>query len=130
MMKTDAQIRWYTDLSLADLADVGGKNASLGELAQQLAPHGIRLAPGFATTAQMFREFLEHNDLQPRIDAALSALSANSKPLTAVGSDIRSAIEQGECTDQQSEAIRSAYLELCGQCEAEDLPVAVRSSSI
>ena len=56
---------------MGDVDQVGGKNASLGEMISQLADAGIRVPGGFATTAFAFREFLAHNDLEARIAARL-----------------------------------------------------------
>ena len=60
------RVAWLKDLRMADLEQVGGKNASLGEMIGGLAAAGIRVPGGFATTAQAFREFL--GELGPRID--------------------------------------------------------------
>ena len=61
-------------LRMTDVASVGGKNASLGELISQLAATGVRVPGGFATTAAGFDEFLAHNDLKAGIDAELGKL--------------------------------------------------------
>ena len=63
------QVLWLDRLRLSDLAQVGGKNASLGEMIGQLSGAGIRVPGGFATTADAFREFLAHNGLAERIAA-------------------------------------------------------------
>ncbi len=55
-----------TQLSMSDVAQVGGKNASLGEMAQQLVPLGVRVAEGFATTADAYREYLDFNGLSEK----------------------------------------------------------------
>ena len=52
------RVAWLKDLRMTDLEQVGGKNASLGEMIGGLAAAGIRVPGGFATTAQAFREFL------------------------------------------------------------------------
>ena len=64
----------------ADLARVGGKNASLGELFRHLAPAGVRVPRGFATTAQAYREFLAKNDLVPAIARYLAAKYGGAGP--------------------------------------------------
>src|SRR5919206_485365 len=58
------RLAWLKDLRLTDLPQVGGKNASLGEMTAALAAAGIRVPGGFATTADAFREFLSANDLE------------------------------------------------------------------
>ena len=61
-------------LSMADVPRVGGKNASLGEMIGNLSGMGVKVPGGFATTAQAFWDFLDHNDLRARIHARLAAL--------------------------------------------------------
>ena len=56
-------IRWYEDTGIDDIPYVGGKNASLGEMIAQLHAQGVRVPIGFATTAQLFREFIQQNQL-------------------------------------------------------------------
>ena len=67
------RVAWLKDLRMADVEQVGGKNASLGEMIGNLAAAGIRVPGGFATTAQAYREFL--GELGPRIDERLRALN-------------------------------------------------------
>jgi len=59
---------------MADVPRVGGKNASLGEMIGNLSGMGVKVPGGFATTAQAFWDFLDHNDLRARINARLAAL--------------------------------------------------------
>ena len=54
----------FEEIGLADLPSVGGKNASLGEMEQQLGPQGVRLAPGFAVSARVYSDYLANNDLE------------------------------------------------------------------
>jgi pyruvate,water dikinase len=128
MAQTDL-IRHFEEISLTDLDRVGGKNASLGEMQRQLSGHGIRLAPGFATTADMFRDYVQNNQLQSRIDSELATLSTGDQSLSATGSNIREAFLAGHFSDDQVAAITQAYARLCDQCEAAELAVAVRSSA-
>ncbi len=51
-------IRWFDQIGIGDVAVVGGKNASLGEMYRELTPRGIRVPNGFATTADAYRTFL------------------------------------------------------------------------
>ena len=60
-------IRWFETVGLADIASVGGKNASLGEMISQLSAKGVRVPTGFATTADAYRKFLAQNDLDKKI---------------------------------------------------------------
>ena len=61
------QIIWFENLKMHDVDQVGGKNASLGEMISGLADAGVSVPGGFATTAHAFREFLRHNRLAERI---------------------------------------------------------------
>ena len=61
-------------LRMRDLAQVGGKNASLGEMIGELSAAGIRVPGGFATTSDAFREFMQHNGLASRIEDAMKDL--------------------------------------------------------
>ena len=58
MTHTSGYLRWFNDLRLEDVPLVGGKNASLGELYQQLRGQGIRVPNGFALTANAYRDSL------------------------------------------------------------------------
>ena len=65
---------WFENLRNTDVEQVGGKNASLGEMISQLASKGVRVPGGFATTADAFRKFIAHEGLNDRINSALDAL--------------------------------------------------------
>src|SRR5437899_9801041 len=67
----------FDRLGMRDIEQVGGKNASLGEMIGQLSKAGIRVPGGFATTADAFREFLDRSALAARIEARLKGLDAD-----------------------------------------------------
>ena len=71
------RVAWLKDLRMADLEQVGGKNASLGEMMSGLAAAGIRVPGGFATTADAFREFLAANGLDKKIAQRVGAIDTN-----------------------------------------------------
>src|SRR5688572_3298033 len=80
----------FTHLSIDDVAVVGGKNASLGEMIGSLAQAGVRVPGGFATTADAYREFLRQGGLDARIAKALAELDVEDvAALTATGKEIR-----------------------------------------
>ena len=122
-------IHWYTDLRVSDVARVGGKNASLGEMISQMAKAGIRVPTGFATSAQLYRDFLTQNNLDQPIAIQLEALASGSSTLAETGAAIRQMIAQGSFTLSQEEAITGAYNQLCQQVGVDNLSVAVRSSA-
>jgi len=113
----------------ADVAIVGGKNASLGELASALAAHGIRVPPGFATTAQAYRKFVAANKLQPVIDAWLADWRGGRCALDEAGRAIREAFLTGAWPDDCEAAILAAYRELPQHQGGAVANVAVRSSA-
>ncbi|HWP03449.1 MAG TPA: PEP/pyruvate-binding domain-containing protein [Gemmatimonadaceae bacterium] len=66
-------IRWFSEIDAADVQEVGGKNASLGEMRRQLAAVGIPVPDGSAITATAFRAYLRHNNLEDRIRSELAS---------------------------------------------------------
>ena len=89
-----SNILWFHDLGMDDLAQVGGKNASLGEMVTNLGDLGVRVPGGFATTADAYREFLEQDGLADRIRTAVEAIDLDDvAQLARVGADVRAWIE-------------------------------------
>jgi pyruvate,water dikinase len=112
---------------MADLEQVGGKNASLGEMISGLSAAGIRVPGGFATTAPAFREFI--GDLAPRIDEALRKLDPKDvDALAKGGAEIRSWVVKQPFPADLEQEIRSKYQELTAQTSSET-SFAVRSSA-
>jgi len=122
-------ILWFNEVGLQHLAEVGGKNASLGEMYQELATQGIAIPYGFATTAQAFRDYLTANNLHQPISDALAKLAAGGQSLAATGHIIRECIRGGDFSSEQHRQISDAYRQLCEKQQTPDLPVAVRSSA-
>jgi len=84
------RVSWLKDLRLKDLEQVGGKNASLGEMIGALAGAGVCVPGGFATTADAYREFLAVGGLAERIEERVRALDPKDvKALAACGKEIR-----------------------------------------
>jgi pyruvate,water dikinase len=115
-------------VSNADVAQVGGKNASLGEMIQHLQEAGIRVPGGFAVTAQAYRHFLDQQDLRMQIVDQLGQLD-NGTTLEEVGGAIRRLIRDTEFPDNLTTAIRSAYQALAKDNGEKEPAVAVRSSA-
>ncbi|MEM9557944.1 MAG: phosphoenolpyruvate synthase [Acidobacteriota bacterium] len=128
--ESDAErwVRRLDTLGVDDLPRVGGKNASLGEMTQRLGDAGVRVPPGFATTADAYRRFIADNDLAGEIASRLEAWRDGSRPLAAVGGEIRALIEAGEWPAEVADAVRGAYAAV-GAEAGEPLAVAVRSSA-
>jgi len=116
-------------VSIRDVARVGGKNASLGELLQHLAQAGVRVAGGFATDVSAYWAFISANDLEPVIAGAMSDYLARRAPLEQAGQRVRNAIRGGALPSAVSADIVEAYRAL-GRARKESAPaVAVRSSA-
>ncbi|MFQ3623167.1 MAG: phosphoenolpyruvate synthase, partial [Acetobacteraceae bacterium] len=112
-----------------DVARVGGKNASLGEMIRALGGAGVRVPPGFATTADAFRAHLASHGLGPRIRDLIDELHAGRASLPATGAEIRRLILDTDFAPDFARAIRDAYARLGGRLGVRDPAVAVRSSA-
>jgi pyruvate,water dikinase len=118
----------FDRLGMADVDQVGGKNASLGEMISQLSRAGIRVPGGFATTADAFREFLGQGGLAGRIEARLKGVDPEDvEALARCGKEIRTWIETTELPNALQNKIAEAYRGLTGGDET--VSVAVRSSA-
>jgi pyruvate,water dikinase len=129
MIKQDSFVRWFSEIANTDVLSVGGKNASLGEMYQELVPRGVRVPNGFAITADAYRAFLDANNLNQKISELLIGLNTkNITNLRQKGQQIREAILAASFPKDLNEKIIIAYHHLCvGRSEAID--VAVRSSA-
>ena len=119
----------FGELDKDDVARVGGKNASLGEMTRRLGEVGIRVPDGFATTARAYRDFLEHNELADRIERLLADYHDGASSLEEAGAAIRELFEETEWPDDIAAAIREAYRRLAEEAGTESPDVAVRSSA-
>ena len=120
----------FAQLGMSDLEQVGGKNASLGEMISHLSSAGVSVPGGFATTADSFREFLSANDLDKKIYSKLSDLDTDDvQQLACVGKEIRELIINTPFTADFETAVRDAYLQLAETIGTHDFSVAVRSSA-
>ncbi len=123
-------ILWLHALRLHDLARVGGKNSSLGEMIGNLANLGVSVPGGYATTAEAFKAFIAHNDLHQRIYDRLATLDVEDVPaLTAAGGEIRGWVIDAPLQPDLDKDIRAAYRKLCDENGGGDVAVAVRSSA-
>lgn len=128
-MEQQRYVVWLETLRMGDVAKVGGKNASLGEMISQLAHLGVRVPGGFATTAAAYRDFLAQSDLDKRIRAMLDDLAvADVTALAEVGSRIRQWIVDTPLPPRLESEVRDAYEKM--QAEAGvDISWAIRSSA-
>ena len=125
----NSYIRWFTNLTNQNVEVVGGKNASLGEMIGTLKEEGVRVPDGFATTAEAYWQFLQHNDLKSQIKSHTEDLEAQNQSLEQVGKTIRRLFYQAEFPQEVEEAIRQAYRELSQNYDTEEVDIAARSSA-
>ncbi len=122
--------KFFKDIAIEDIPEVGGKNASLGEMYKHLAPKGINLPNGFATTSQSYYYFLEQAGIRAEIEKVLRDLDIhNLKDLKKRGAKIRKIITKAKLPDDFAEEIKQGYRELSRQCGRKNVTVAVRSSA-
>ncbi|MGO1641528.1 MAG: phosphoenolpyruvate synthase, partial [Candidatus Corynebacterium faecigallinarum] len=121
----------FTELGMDDVPQVGGKNASLGEMVVNLADAGVRVPGGFATTADAYREFLAVNGLDEKIKDTLSDLDLQDvRELAVRGTQIRQWILDQPFPQSLERDIRDAYGALvAGDSHPEEVTWAVRSSA-
>ena len=124
-----AWIRSFDGITNADVAIVGGKNASLGEMIGGLKSAGIAVPEGFAITAQAYREYLKHNNIEEAVATEIAALKGRRQSLDETGRKVRKLIQDGEIPDALKEAIEEAYEKLSVSYGVEQADVAVRSSA-
>jgi len=123
----EARIKNFSKISIKDIDIVGGKNASLGEMYNQLTTKGVVIPNGFATTSAAFWEFLKANKIEEPLKQLLTKLDRNDySNLETIGQQARELILIGRFSTEFSEDIKKSYGSLCGS----DLKaVAVRSSA-
>jgi len=128
-MKDEKYVLWFDELELGDIPQVGGKNASLGEMRRNLTPKGVSIPDGFAVTAHAYRHLLSSSNIQDEMENILSDLDTHDMHnLAEKGEKIRSLIYNAPVPGDLDEAIREAYRKLCDEY-GENTDVAVRSSA-
>jgi pyruvate,water dikinase len=122
-------IRWLGELGMGDVALVGGKNASLGELYRELVPLGVPVPNGFAVTAEAFRATLDRAGVSEELHAALDRLDKRDvAALARAGRRCRELVYGAPPVPEIEAEIRAAYAQLLAE-SGEELSVAVRSSA-
>jgi len=120
----------FQQVGMRDLAQVGGKNASLGEMIGHLSAAQVAVPAGFATTADAFRAFLAQDGLDKKIHELLSSLDVDDvRQLAKVGQTIREWIVQMPFLPAFEADVRAAFIELTEVIGSDDFSVAVRSSA-
>ena len=123
-------IRRLDSLRLEDIALVGGKNASLGEMISSLKSLGVNVPEGFAVTADGYRLFIKHNDFEPKIRHFFEGVDLTDiEALNQCGDAIRSLMLSGEMPDVLKTEIAESYRVMEHEYAMVSVDVAVRSSA-
>ncbi len=123
-------LRFFKDIGIDDVPQVGGKNASLGEMFRVLTPKGINLPNGFSTTAESYFYYLDSAEIRDDITTMLEGLDVTDvADLQKRGAAVRNLILRTPLPKDFEEEIRSGYQELCDTLGYPDVVVAVRSSA-
>jgi pyruvate,water dikinase len=128
-MKDDKMVLWFDELELADIPQVGGKNASLGEMRRELIPDGVQIPDGYAITANAYRYLLKSSGIVAQMQQILSDLDTHDLDnLKSKGRRVRSLIYNSSFPKDLEDEIIAAYGKLCEEY-GPDTDVAVRSSA-
>ncbi len=123
---TERFVLWFQHLSDDHQPRVGGKNASLGQMVQAELP----VPPGFAVTTDAYLDHLVHGNIHDDVRRRLAGLDhTDLDRLHAAAAEVREMIESVEVPALVADAVAQSYRSLCSSCEADDIPVAVRSSA-
>ncbi len=122
-------IKWFKEIGIEDIPEVGGKNASLGEMYQNLTSEGVRVPNGFAVTASAYRHVLESNGAWEKLHEALDGLNPDDvKDLQERGAKARAIVYRCEIPEDLKSEILKAYADLKSEY-GEEVSLAVRSSA-
>ncbi|MDX2229416.1 MAG: phosphoenolpyruvate synthase [Leptolyngbyaceae cyanobacterium bins.349] len=127
--KDQSLVLEFSQVGIADIPIVGGKNASLGEMIQQLTSKGVSVPNGFATTAHAYRYFIESAGLEEKLRLMFADLDVEDvNNLRSVGKQARMLMLQTPFPQDLQDAIALGYAKLC-EAYGPDTDVAVRSSA-
>lgn len=130
MNKEKALILWFNEVTNKDVALVGGKNASLGEMYQELVPKGVRIPNGFIITANGYQHFIKESGLDKEIEKNLVNLDTHDiADLQKRGKAIRKAFLKVGFPDDLKKEIKQSYKKLSKEYGVEEVDTAVRSSA-
>jgi len=122
-------VKWFEEIGAKDVALVGGKNASLGEMVRNLGKKGVNVPSGFAITAEAYKYVIEKAGIDQKIKETLADLDTRDiENLADRGEKLRNLIEHSRCPKELEEEIRVAYREM-EKRYGKNVDVAVRSSA-
>src|SRR3989338_4775784 len=126
----EEKIKWFKELGIKDVSLVGGKNASLGEMYNNLISKGVNLANGFATTSKAYFYFIDKSGLTKQIEQILKDVNVHDlKSLQQKGKKVRELIIKSQLPEDLQSDIVTAYRELSKLYNTLNIDVAVRSSA-
>lgn len=129
MSVTEAPVVWFEKLRRIDVAKVGGKNSSLGEMIQTLGQRGVDVPAGFATTADAYWNYVDENGIRDAMAALIADWTTGKASLAETGAAVRKLFLRGDWPKETADAIIAAYRELSERAARTDASVAVRSSA-
>ncbi|MGA8849663.1 MAG: phosphoenolpyruvate synthase [Dehalococcoidia bacterium] len=122
-------VKWFEEIGAHDIALVGGKNASLGEMIRNLGEKGVNIPPGFAITAEAYKYVVEKAGISQKIKDTLADLDTHDmENLAERGEKLRNLIAHSPCPKELEEEIRIAYRKM-EERFGKNVDVAVRSSA-
>ena len=128
--RANEQVLWLNEIGLKDIAKVGGKNASLGEMIGHLTSKGIRVPEGFAVTTKAFRLFMESAQLEGKVREIINGLDPDDPvDVAARGANVRKVFLDAEFPDELRREIAFSYWQLGRKLNMETPSVAIRSSA-
>ncbi|KAK1758275.1 hypothetical protein QBC47DRAFT_374175 [Echria macrotheca] len=128
-MKPRDLVRKFEDLKRGDVALVGGKNSSLGEMISALESKGVAVPGGFATTSEAYWYYVDFNGIRGKIADLVSEWQEGKLSLPETGHMVRSLFLRGSWPADAADAIKKSYRELSAKSGVANLGVAVRSSA-
>lgn len=129
MRDTVFPVVWFEELRRADVAKVGGKNSSLGEMIQTLGQQGVDVPPGFATTSDAYWNYVDENGIREAMTGLVADWVEGKATLPDTGSAVRKLFLRGSWPQATADAITAAYRELSQRSGYANVSVAVRSSA-
>ena len=130
MFKKQKYILWFKQINSKDVALVGGKNASLGEMVRNLSKEGINIPDGFALTSKAFWYFLKKNKIDKELKNVFQKFNPKSlDSLIKTGKASRDLILNADIPNDLKKKIIRSYKRLCKKYKQDNVDVAVRSSA-
>jgi pyruvate, water dikinase len=126
---TQKDIVWFSEEGSSEIAQLGGKNASLGEMTRNMRREGIPVPEGFAVTSAAYWAFIDANNLREAMSTTLAEIKTGHQSLPDGAKRIRNLIARAHFPAPMAESIAGAYRNLCQYAGRDNLDVAVRSSA-